>query len=198
MCPSSTPGTGRRLSSQGLLVGGEARQPRLAGNVVLGLEDRRRRRKGVDGGLAAAQADEAAHAAALALEGRVGAPADGAGVLGGPGRGAGAGGHGLVVEAGEGLELGVGEQPELQHVGGEVGVDGARGQLHERAQRQGHLAQLVREGRVARQQRARLDGVGGAARPRRRGVAACAAALLPAEVDGRRGGGRGRRGGCGR
>ncbi len=79
-----------------------------------------------------------------------------------------------MVEAGERLELGVGQEPELQDVGGKVRVDGAGGELDERAERQGHLAQLVGEGRVAGEQRARLDGVGaaGTRRGRVRGVAA--------------------------
>lgn len=156
MYKSSPPRTGGRLSPQGLFVSGQTGQPRLAGNLVFRLDDGR---KALDGSLAAAKADEAAHTATLALEGRLGLPADGAGVLGGPGRGTGARGGGLVVEGGEGLELGVREEPKLEDVGRKVGVDGAGGELDERAQRQGHLAQLVGEGGIAGEQRTRLDGV---------------------------------------
>lgn len=196
-----------RLSAKSLLVGGQTGHARIPRNLLLRLDGRllQRRRMLDDGRLAAPQANEAAHAAALVLEGRVGAPADGAGVLCGPGRGAGALGDGLVVEAGEGLELAVGEEPELQDVGGKGGVDGAGGELDERAEGQGHLAELVGEGGVAGEEGARLDGVGSAGRggglSRRRGGAvgeAVCAAAVAAQVNGRRGGGRGRRGGCGR
>lgn len=78
-----------------------------------------------DGRLAAAQANEAAHAATLLLEGRVGAPVHRARVLGGPGRR----GARLVIEGGEGLELRVGEEPELQDIGGKVRVNGTSSEL---------------------------------------------------------------------
>lgn len=204
------PGTGGGLATQSLLIGREPGHAGLSRNLVLRLDHRRccRHRCHLHGRLAPAQANEAAHAAALVLEGRVGPPADGARVLGGPGGrvrcggGRCPGGRGLVVEDGEGLELAVGEQPELQHVGGKGRVDGAGGELDERAQREGHLAQLVGEGRVAGEEGARLGGGSGprvaalAGRSLMRGGGGgggcvartrCAAALAT-EVDGRRGG----------
>jgi hypothetical protein len=63
-----------------------------------------------------------------------------------------------VVKGGQGLELRVGKQPELQDGGGKVGVDCAGGELDEGAEGECHLVQLVGEGWVAEGE---LDGVAG-------------------------------------
>lgn len=131
---------GIQLSPPHLVVGSS--HASLVGNVVLGAQGAHDGSH-VGGRVAAAEADELAHAAALLLEGQVGAPNDGAGVLSGPGTG-----RALVVEGGEALELSVCEEPKVQNGAGEVWMDSARGELHERREGEGHLMELVRQSRV--------------------------------------------------
>lgn len=129
-----------------VLLLGDPRLPSLLGNLLLRLEPDRR--------LAAPQADEPPHLAALVLQRQLRRPVDGAGVVGGEvGRGA------LVVEVRELLELLVGEEPELEDGAGEGRVDAARGDLDQRGQVEGHLVELVAELRVLGQ--ASLDEGGG-------------------------------------
>lgn len=111
-------GKGIHLSSQNILIG---RIPAgVSRNLLLRLEDNSR-------ALAASQADESAHLATLLFKRRLGPPVDRAGVLSRPGRR-----RTLVVELSEGLELSVGEEPELQHGPREVRVYSTGGELDKR------------------------------------------------------------------
>lgn len=122
------------LSPPHLLLS-QPRPPGLVEYLLLRLEQ--------NGRVASPETDKLAHLAALLLKGQLGAPGDGAGVLVRPGVGG-----PLVVKVRQGLELVVGEEPELEDRRGEGRVDGPRGELDEGCQGELHLRQLALEARV--------------------------------------------------
>lgn len=76
-----------------------------------------------------------------------------------------------MVEGGEGLELVVGEKPELKNGARKVRVYGAGGELDKRRERQGHLMKFLSElGVVASEEVEPTDDSGRVVRRRQLGV----------------------------